>query len=139
MRSIEEIIDDFSFAEEWEDKYTYLIELGDSIPALAPGELSDENKVPGCMSQVWVVYDKIDDKFFFRSSSDASIVRGLAAIISAIFSGKTRQEILDTKTEEYFDKMDILEHISPNRRNGLFSMSDLIKQKVKQQLPLTSV
>ncbi len=131
MNNINEIIEDFSFAEEWEDKYTYLIELGNKTPYMLDAEMVDENKVPGCMSQVWVVFDKEGDKFNFRASSDASIVRGLATIVSAIFSGKTAEEIQNTDVNDYFSQMDILEHISPNRRNGLFSMVDVIKQKTK--------
>ncbi len=132
MKTIAEIIEDFSYAEEWEDKYTYLIELGNKYANLTDEEMVDENKVPGCMSQVWLVGEQTGDIYNFRATSDASIVRGLATIISAIFSNKTAEQIENTDVEEYFDKMEILEHISPNRRNGLFSMVSVIKEKVKK-------
>ncbi len=130
MIKIEEIIEDFSYAQEWEDKYTYLIELGNKIPMLSKEEMIEENKVSGCMSNVWVVMEKSGDIYNFKSNSDASIVRGLAAIIASIFSDRTSQEIAELNVDEYFLQMDILENISPNRRNGLYSMASLIKAKV---------
>ncbi len=130
MMNIEQIIEDFSFAEEWEDKYSYLIEIGNNSPDFSEEEKVDSNRVSGCLSRVWVVYEVIEDKYYFRSSSDASIVRGLSTLIAAIFSGKTAEEILETDVNEYFLRMDILVHICPNRRNGLYSMVDLIKSRV---------
>ncbi len=130
MKPIEEIIEDFSYAEEWEDKYTYLIELGNTYVPLSEEERNEENRVPGCISKVWVVIEKQEDKFYFRASSDAAIVNGLAYIICSIFSGKTAQEIKSINPDDYFTRMDIMEHISPNRRNGLTSMADVIKTKV---------
>jgi cysteine desulfuration protein SufE len=132
--SIEVLIDDFSFLENWEDRYKYLIELGNQLERLDDGKKLDEWKIAGCQSQVWIIPHIDGKKIYFEGDSDAIIVRGIIAIVFEIFKDKSAQEILDIDVEEIFDKMGLREHITPNRRSGMLSMVDKIKYYAKQML-----
>lgn len=125
--SIENIIDDFSFLDDWEDKYKYLIELGNSLPRFSDEQKKEEWKVPGCQSQVWIIPHINNNKISFEGDSDAIIVRGIIAIVLEIFKDKTAKEILSIDVEKIFDKIGLREHITSNRRSGMLSMVDKIK------------
>ena len=125
--SIENLIDDFSFLESWEDKYKYLIELGNALPKFNDDQKVDEWKISGCQSQVWIIPHISDNHFYFEGDSDAIIVRGIIAIVLEIFKDKSAQEILDIDVEEIFDKLGLREHVSSNRRSGMLSMVDKIR------------
>lgn len=128
---IDEIIENFEFLDDWEDRYKYLIELGDGLEPLAAGEQTAQNKVQGCVSQVWITHslDGGDDPVItFRGTSDAHIVRGLIAVTLAIFSGKQASEIAKIDEQAYFDQLNLTEHITPQRSNGLRSMVARIKE-----------
>lgn len=124
---IDEIVENFSFIDDWEDRYGYLIELGNALVPLSAEEQSDANKVQGCVSQVWLVDAVEDGKIHFRGASDAHIVRGLVAIALSIFSGKTAQEISETDEQKIFQEVGLAEHLTPQRANGLKSMVGRIK------------
>lgn len=124
---ISEIVENFSFLEDWEDRYGYLIELGNALTPLADTELTEENKVQGCVSQVWLVCSEDSDLLHFRGTSDAHIVRGLVAIALSIFSGKSPAQILDTDERDVFLSIGLQEHLTPQRANGLKSMVGKIK------------
>ena len=130
--TIDEIIENFSFLDEWDDRYGYLIELGRTLAPLTDEEMSDANKVQGCVSQVWVVCDTdsqgASDLFHFRGASDAHIVRGLVAIALTLFSGKTADEIADIDEKETFSAIGLEEHLTPQRANGLRSMVARLKE-----------
>ena len=130
--SIETLIDDFSFLDNWEDRYKYLIELGAALPRFTDEQKTEEWKVPGCQSQVWIIPHFEGNRIHFEGDSDAIIVRGIIAVVLEIFKDKTAQEILDIDVEEIFDKMGLQEHITPNRRSGMLSMVDKIKYYAKQ-------
>ncbi len=132
--SIESLIEDFSFLDSWEDRYKYLIELGNNIPRFNDEQKSDVWKVQGCQSQVWIIPHFDKNGVWFEGDSDAIIVRGIIAVVLEIFKDKTAQEILDIDVEKIFDKMGLKEHITPNRRNGMLSMVDKIKYYAKQSL-----
>lgn len=132
--SVDELIDNFSFLDSWEDRYKYLIELGNQLPHLADDKKTDEWKVPGCQSQVWIIPHYNGDGISFEGDSDAIIVRGIIAVVLLIFKDKPAQEILDIDVEEIFDKMGLREHITPNRRSGMLSMVDKIKYYSAQAL-----
>ncbi len=134
MSNIDDLIDDFSFLENWEDRYKYLIELGNGLEHLSKDKKIDEWKISGCQSQVWIIPHIKDDKLYFEGDSDAIIVRGIIAIVFEIFKDKSAQEILDIDVEEIFDKMGLREHITPNRRSGMLSMVDKIKYYATQAL-----
>ncbi len=125
--SIENLIDDFSFLESWEDKYKYLIELGNALPRFSDEQKVDEWKISGCQSQVWIIPHFDNNHFYFEGDSDAIIVRGIIAVVLEIFKDKSAQEILDIDVEEIFDKLGLREHVSSNRRSGMLSMVDKIR------------
>ncbi len=130
--SIETLIENFSYLDDWEDRYKYLIELGNKLPRLTEEQKDEKWKVPGCQSQVWVIPHFNGKNVSFEGDSDAIIVRGIIAVVLEIFKDKTAQEILDVDVEEIFDKMGLKEHITPNRRSGMLSMVDKIKYYASQ-------
>ncbi|MCQ2913905.1 MAG: SufE family protein [Alphaproteobacteria bacterium] len=123
-----ELEDNFSFLDDWEARYSYLIELGNQLPKLADEDKNDANKVDGCMSQVWLKTKVDGDVLTFDGESDAHIVRGLIAVLQIMLSGKTKSEILNTDVPSVFAKLGLDAHLSPTRRNGFFSMVERIKQ-----------
>ena len=125
--SIEELIENFSFLEEWEDKYRYLIELGEGLSPLSDSFKTDTYKVEGCMSQVWLVPELKDNRYYFKADSDALIVKGLIAVILAAYDGKTKEEIAKVDIDGIFQKLGLETHLSPTRRNGFFSMVSKIR------------
>ena len=132
MPNLEEILDNMEFLENWEDKYKYIIELGQSINNFDDALKNNSTKVNGCVSQVWL-YSKINQNkngekvLNFVGDSDAFIVKGLIAILIAIYSEKKPSEILDIKHEDIFTKFGLQNHLSPQRSNGLLSMIQRIK------------
>ena len=127
-----ELIENFSFLEDWEDRYGYLIELGKELPPLAEDDKNDQTKVEGCMSQVWLK-TKIDgDVLTFDGESDAYIVRGLIAVLRIILSGKTKKEIQQTDVEAIFRQLGLESHLSPTRRNGFFAMVERIRSEARK-------
>ncbi|NGO53579.1 SufE family protein [Allomesorhizobium camelthorni] len=130
MTTIDTIRDDFAFLDEWEERYRYIIELGEALPPF-PDEARDAaHKVQGCVSQVWLVTDKgpgPDPVVCFQGDSDAHIVRGLVAIMLALFSGKRSSEIVTTDAEGLMRSLGLDEHLTPQRANGLRSMVKRMK------------
>lgn len=134
---IDEIIENFQFLDDWDDRYKYLIELGNALPDFPEEQQTSENKVQGCVSQVWVtanISDDDDPVIEFTGSSDAHIVSGLVAITLAIFSNKRASEILAIDEHETFNAIDLSEHITPQRSNGLRSLVERIKLHAKRSL-----
>jgi cysteine desulfuration protein SufE len=126
--NIEELVDNFGFLEDWEDRYAYLIDLGTQLPAMDEGLKTEQSKVRGCMSQVWMIlgWDKAE-RLTFTADSDAQIVRGLIAILRTIYAGRTAAEISEIDVEKTFTRLGLDQHLSPNRRNGFFSMVERVK------------
>lgn len=121
-----EIIADFSVYEDWMDKYTYLIELGNELESIDAAYKVDQNLIRGCQSRVWLHQKLEDDRIIFEAESDALIVKGLVALLLKVYSGRTPQEILDA--EPYFiDEIGLKQHLSPTRSNGLMAMVKQIK------------
>lgn len=116
-----EIIDEFSVIDEWLDKYDYLIELSDTLPAIAPEHRTDQYLINGCQSRVWVDARLEDGKVYYAADSDAIITKGIIALLIRVLNGRTPQEIIDT--ELYFvDAIGLSENLSPTRSNGLLAM-----------------
>ena len=130
--SIEEIVENFSFLGDWEDRYGYLIELGRALKPLESGEMTDNNKVRGCVSQVWLVDERENGKIHFRGASDAHIVSGLVAVALSLFSGKAPHEIVEIDEQPVFREIGLEEHLTPQRSNGLKSMVQTIKRTAMQ-------
>ena len=133
----DEIVDEFSLFDNWEDKYEYIIDLGKKLEPLDAQFKVDENKIKGCQSQVWLVANEKDGRICFKADSDAVIVKGLVSMLIRVLSGHTPQEILDAKLE-FIDKIGMKNHLAQTRSNGLLSMVKQMKNyalayKIKQQ------
>ena len=129
--SIEEIVENFSFLEDWDDRYGYLIELGRMLSPLDEKQMIDENKVQGCVSQVWVV-SSVEERngtniLHFQGASDAHIVSGPVAIALCLFSGKPADEIIALDEQSVFAEIGLKEHLTPQRSNGLRSLVQRLK------------
>jgi cysteine desulfuration protein SufE len=134
---IDTLVEDFALLDDWEDRYRYVIELGKSLPELRDSERTDANKVRGCASQVWLVSElkrNGDARLRFRGDSDAHIVRGLIAILFALYSGRTPREILGTDAESVFARLGLREHLTSQRSNGLSSMVARIRADAQAAL-----
>jgi len=139
MTTIDEIIENFAVLDDWDDRYRYVIELGRELAPLAERDHSDANKVQGCASQVWLGTSVAPDgaagpTLSFVGDSDAHIVRGLIAILFALYSGKPAREILDTDAVALFEKLALREHLTPQRSNGFRSMVERIKSDARTAL-----
>src|ERR1700735_2364965 len=144
MPDIEEIIDNFAGLDHWDDRYRYLIELGRELAPLPEAAHSEANKVQGCASQVWLdtsVRPAGADGpvLIFEGDSDAHIVRGLIAILFAIFSGKPARDILATDALALFERMGLKEHLTPQRSNGFRSMVERIRADARGALTAATV
>lgn len=125
MSSFQAIRDDFALLDEWEDRYRYVIDLGEAMPPFPEDARNEAHKVPGCVSQVWLLSERDDGQdpvIRFRGDSDAHIVRGLVAIVIALFSGRRASEIAHIDAEAALRELGLVEHLSPQRANGLRSM-----------------
>ena len=127
MEDINGLMENFSFFEDWEEKYQYLIDLGEKLPPIDEKYKTDEFKVSGCQSQVWLVPIYKDDKIDFYADSDSVMVKGIIAILLAIYANKSAKEIKEIEVENFFVKLGLGEHLSPSRRNGMLSMVDKIR------------
>jgi cysteine desulfuration protein SufE len=137
--TIDEITENFALLDEWDDRYRYIIELGRTLEPLPEAARTESNKVPGCASQVWLTTDIDPDGasgpiLRFTGDSDAHIVRGLIAILFAIYSGKPARDILDADALALFDRLGLREHLTPQRSNGLKSMVGRIRDEARGAL-----
>jgi cysteine desulfuration protein SufE len=126
-RAFAEIAENLSFLDNWEDRYRYLIELGQALPPLAPEERNSANKVHGCASQVWLVTERHGGTLTYRGESDALIVRGLVAVLIALYSGRPAAEVANTDAIAVLDELGLREHLSTQRSNGLTAMVNRIR------------
>src|SRR5699024_1182583 len=135
-KRIEDIKSAFELLPDWEERYRYIIDLGHDLEPLADAERSEQTRVRGCMSQVWLVADptRADGSMHFRGDSDAHIVRGLVAILLLIYGDKTPAEIDATDINAIFEDLKLEQHITMNRRNGLYSMVETIQKLARTRL-----
>jgi cysteine desulfuration protein SufE len=143
MADIEEIVDNFCVLDDWDDRYRYLIELGRELPPLAAEAHNDANKVRGCTSQVWLDTTMRPNgaggpRLTFVGDSDAHIVRGLIAILFALYSGRNAKDILATDALAVFEKIGLREHLTPQRSNGFRSMVERIRTDAQAALATAS-
>ena len=139
MTTIDEIVENFTLLDQWDDRYRYVIELGRTLAPLPEGAHTEANKVRGCASQVWLLTHVKPDgaagpTLSFDGDSDAHIVRGLIAIVIALYSGKTAREILEIDALDLFDRIGLREGLTPQRSNGLRSMIERIRAEAKAAL-----
>ena len=136
MTTIDTIRSDFALLDDWEDRYRYLIELGRALPPLPEALRTDANKVRGCASQVWLASRTrraagAPPVLEFQGDSDAHIVRGLIAVLFALFEGNTAEEALATDAQAAFAELGLKEHLTPQRSNGFFSMVERIRSEAR--------
>jgi cysteine desulfuration protein SufE len=139
MADIAQIVDNFVALDDWDDRYRYLIELGRELPPLSQAAHNDANKVQGCASQVWLdttvrANGAGGPVLTFEGDSDAHIVRGLIAILFAIYSGRPARDILVTDAVKLFENMGLREHLTPQRSNGFRSMVERIRSDARAAL-----
>lgn len=135
MVTFNEIIENFGFLEDWEDRYRYLIEIGKTLPPLSAEEMNEDNRVKGCASQVWVVtsvdHSGVEPVLSFRGQSDAHIVKGLVALTLALYSGRTARDILTIDALDLYRRLGLQDHLTPQRSNGVRSMVERIKRDAR--------
>jgi cysteine desulfuration protein SufE len=138
VSAIDDIVADFEVIEDWEERYRYVIELGKGLPDLPEADHTEDNKVRGCASQVWLT-TRIEPtpegpRLVFAGDSDAHIVKGLVAIMIAIFSGHTAREILTIDPEPIFTTISLRDHITPQRANGINAMIERMRNEARAAL-----
>jgi len=121
-----EIVDEFSMFDDWDERFQYVIDLGKSLPLIDPEYKTDDNTIKGCQSKVWLHADEKDGRIFFTADSDAIITKGIIAILIRVFSGQAPQDILKADLG-FIDQIGLKEHLSPTRANGLVSMIKQIR------------
>lgn len=128
--TLDELKETFEFLEEWDERYEYIIELGKQVPKMPDGTQTEENRVHGCMSTVWLIteIDSATEHLVIIADSDSLIVKGLVVILTAAFAEKTPAEVLQVDVSDVFADFGLNQHLSPNRRNGLFSMVKRVKE-----------
>lgn len=138
MANIDEVIENFELLDDWDDRYRYLIELGRELPPLPEAARTDTNKVQGCASQVWLStrVEPANDGpvLHFIGDSDAHIVRGLVAVLLAFYSGLSATDILERDAIVLFERLDLRDHLSPQRSNGLRSMVERVRADARAAL-----
>jgi cysteine desulfuration protein SufE len=137
-----EIIEEFALFDSWDDKYEYIIDLGKKLPPLDPKYKTDENRVRGCQSSVWLVADYTDGKLIYHADSDAMIVKGLISMLIRVLSGKTTDEIIGAKLD-FIKDIGMTTHLAQTRSNGLLNMVKQMKHyalafKIKDSVPSKS-
>jgi cysteine desulfuration protein SufE len=134
-QAFQDIAENLSFLDDWEDRLNYLIELGQALPAMEEADKTADNKVKGCVSNVWLVSspDRSGDTAIlsFRGQSDAIITKGLVAVLIALYSGRPAAEIAQTDALEWFRKLGLSEHLGMQRSNGLVAMVNRIRAEGK--------
>ena len=130
-QAFQDIAENLSYLDDWEDRYRYLIELGQALPPLADAEKNSATKVNGCVSQVWLVSERAGDLLSYRGESDALIVRGLVAVLVALYSSRPASEIAETDAIRLFDDLGLREHLTQQRSNGLAAMVSRIRGEAR--------
>jgi cysteine desulfuration protein SufE len=133
--SVADVLDTLGFFDSWEDRYKYIIELGRELPTLPEGFQSPGRLVRGCQSQVWIDTTLVDGRLQVSADSDAFIVKGLLGIVLAAYNNKTPAEVLAFDIENYFTSLDLLQHLSASRGNGVRAMVARIVEIAESSLP----
>lgn len=138
MLTIADIEQNFAYIDDWEERYRYVIELGRELAPLPDDQHTEANRVKGCASQVWLETTRDDHEgeptLRFRGDSDAHIVKGLIAIILALYSGRTAREILAIDAADHLRRLGLIEHLTPQRSNGVRAMVERIKRDATRVL-----
>ncbi len=130
--NLDEIVDIFDILGDWDQRYQYLVELGEKLPPMPEEFRIEDNKVKGCMSQVWVhAYRDREqpERIHFHGDCDTSIIKGVLALLIQLVDGKTAEEIQQLDVDEFFSRLKLDEHLSPNRHFGIYALVELMKQQ----------
>ena len=133
QEKINQIIENFSYFDNWENRYEYVIDLGKKIPKIDTALMIDEFKVQGCASNLWVIPEVKGNIITFNGASDSVIVQGLFAILSSVYSGATAEEIVNNPPT-FLEKIELKEHLGPSRANGLNSLIKHLNSVAKNSL-----
>ena len=132
MTRLSDIIDSFELLGDWDTRYQYLVELGEQLPPLPESERVEANRVKACMSKVWVYAREDTDRaghIHFGGDCDTGIIKGVLALLIQLADGKTLAEIEAFDMDEFFERLQLGEHLSPNRHVGVYAIVDLMKQQ----------
>ncbi|WP_154934639.1 SufE family protein [Gimesia maris] len=136
MITIDELIEEFEFLNDWEERCDFLIDLGFELPAMPESEKTEENRVHGCQSMVWLTTELKnadgENVLHINADSDALIVKGLIAVLLAIYNDKTPKQILKTDVRQYFSHLQLDKYLSSQRKNGLFGMVERVQSEARQ-------
>jgi cysteine desulfuration protein SufE len=132
MAKLDEIADIFELLGDWEQRYQYLVELGEQLPAIPEHLKIDDNRVKACMSKVWVVASMQDGRIHFQGDCDTSVIKGVLALLINLCNDLPAKAIQHIDMDEIFKRLSLDEHLSPNRHIGVYAMFDLMKQKAAQ-------
>lgn len=135
MITLDDIVDTFEILDDWDQRYQYLIELGEKLPAMPEQLMTKDNKVKGCLSQVWVsAYrdEKNPELINYYGECDTSTIKGVLAVLIQLVSGRTIDAIEKLDVDELFERLHLDEHLSPNRHFGVYSIVELMKQQARE-------
>ncbi|MFO7603980.1 MAG: SufE family protein [Gammaproteobacteria bacterium] len=135
MTRLDDIVEVFELLGDWDQRYQYLIELGEALPHMPAEYKTEANKVKGCMSQVWVhaAVDETDPrKLHYQGDSDTSVIKGVLALLIQLLNGKSAQEIQQLDMDDVFERLDLHENLSPNRHVGIYAIVELMKQQARE-------
>lgn len=122
----ENLVEEFTFMDDWEQKYEYIIDLGKELKGLPEDKKTTENLIKGCQSQVWIDAEMREDKLYFNADSDGILPKGIVAMLVSVYSGHSTQEILDSDFQ-FIEQIGLQEFLSPSRANGLMAMTKQMK------------
>jgi cysteine desulfuration protein SufE len=134
MSNLEDYVDAFELLGDWEQRYEYLVELGEKLPSLPEEARKDHNKVKGCISQVWVhAYHKPDEgnRIYYHTDCDTTTIKGVLALLVDLMSGRTNDEIQAVDLDEIFERLNLYDHLSPSRHVGVYSIVQLMKEQAQ--------
>lgn len=127
LQPLDQIIETFDLFDDWEGRFQYVIDLGKTVPEMSESLKIPQNEVKGCTAKVWMIHEIRDGVFRFQADSNAQIVKGLIGILMSIYQDKTVEEIRSIDVEKIFSQLGLEQNLSPNRRNGFFSMVEKIR------------
>lgn len=131
MTTLDEIVDNFDFLDDWDQRYEYLVQLGEQLPEMPQHLKTEDNRVKACMSKVWIHMQQKQGGIQIQGDCDTSVIKGVLALLINLCQGKTAYEIQQIDMDEIFQRLSLYDHLSPNRHVGVYAMFELIKQKAQ--------
>ena len=132
--TVQDVIEDFEFLDDWEQRYAYLVELGEALPPMDEALRTEANRVHACMSKVWV--SAVPDpeggsRLVYQGDCDTAIIKGVLALLIGVMSGRTREDIASLDLDRMFGQLKLAEHLSPNRHVGIYAIVELMKEQAR--------